>query len=350
MNTIDMERRAFMRFMGGGALAAGAAGFVGNLLPTAAEATQAPAFPGEERGKSREAEALLGFLREKVTEFMQSPVNDMGLPEPEPFFDAPLLGAAAGDDPLWLRYQEEYIGAFHWTPLQAFQHAFPDARWAAAGELSVLVWILPQTAATKRDNRREKTYPSERWARVCMMGDPNLNEGLRAFLVAELAKRGVPAAAPQLLPQWSRLKSERYGIASTWSERHAAYAAGLGTFGLCDGLITPLGKAVRMGSIVIRGALPVSERPYTHHREFCLYFRDGSCRICVKRCPVGSVRAEGRDKSLCFRHLRESCASYIGQKWNLDGYGCGLCQTGVPCESGIPRPRGVMKDAARPNP
>jgi len=287
---------------------------------------------------SREAEELLGFLREKAAEFMQSPANDMGLPAPEPFFDAPLLGVAAGDDPLWLRYQEEYIGAFHWTPLQAFQQAFPDAGGAAAGELSVLVWILPQTAATKRDNRREKTYPAERWARTRVLGEPRLNEGLRAFLVAELAARGVQAVAPQLLPQWSRHRSERYSFASAWSERHAAYAAGLGTFGLCDGLITPLGKAVRVGSLVIRSELPVNERPYTHHREYCLYFRDGSCGLCVKRCPAGSVRAEGRDKQLCFRHLREVCAPYVEQTWNITGYGCGLCQTGVPCESGIPRP------------
>ena len=296
---------------------------------------------------SRDADALFDFLREKTAEFMQSPANDMGLPAPEPFFDAPLLGVAAGDDPLWLLYQEEYIGAFHWTPLQAFQHAFPDARDAAAGELSVLVWILPQTTVTKRDNRREKIYPAERWARTRALGEPQLNAGLRAFLVAELAKRDVRAAAPQLLPQWSRCMSERYSIASTWSERHAAYAAGLGTFGLSDGLITPVGKAVRVGSIVICGELPVSERPYKHHREYCLYFRDGSCGKCVKRCPAGSVRAEGRDKSLCYRHTREVCAPYIEQTWNIPGYGCGLCQTGVPCESGIPRRKeGVRRSAS----
>jgi epoxyqueuosine reductase QueG len=214
------------------------------------------------------------------------------------------------------------------------QHSFPDARDAAA--LSVFVWILPQTAASKRDNRRETAYPAERWARSRILGEPAVNAGLRGFLVAELAHRGVQAVAPQLLPQWNRHMSERYGFASAWSERHAAYAAGLGTFGLCDGLITPLGKAVRVGSLVVRHALPVSERPYTRHREYCLYFQDGSCGICAKRCPAGSVSAGGRDKRQCRRHLQEVCAPYVEQSWNLPGYGCGLCQTGVPCESGIP--------------
>jgi len=286
---------------------------------------------------SREADALFHFLQESMAAFMQSPVNDMELPALEPFFGVPLLGVAAGDDPFWLRCQEEYIGVFHWTPVQAFQHAFPDARGTAAGELSVFVWILPQTAATKRDNRRERTYPAERWARSRALGEPKVNEGLRAFLVAELKKKGVQAAAPQSLPQWNQHMSERYGFASTWSERHAAYAAGLGTFGLCDGLITSVGKAVRVGSLVIRHALPVSERPYTHHREYCLYFQDGSCAACAKRCPAGSVRVEGRDKTQCRRHLHAYCAPYMEQRWNIKGYGCGLCQTGVPCESGIPR-------------
>jgi epoxyqueuosine reductase QueG len=49
------------------------------------------------------------------------------------------------------------------------------------------------------------------------------------------------------LPEWSRRPSEKYVFSSNWSERHAAYTAGLGTFGLCDGLITPLGKAMRVG-------------------------------------------------------------------------------------------------------
>ena len=300
----------------------------------------------KEQDMPGEADALFSFLQEKTAEFMRSPANDMELPDPEPLFGAPLLGVATGDDPLWLRYREEYIGAFHWTPLEAFRHAFPDAHNVSAGELFVFVWILPQTRAAKRDNRREKTYPAERWARSRFFGESKINEGLRIFLVAELAQQGIQAVAPQMLPQWDRHTSERYGFASSWSERHAAYAAGLGTFGLCDGLITQAGKAVRVGSIVMRHALPVSERPYTYHREYCLYFQDGSCAACAKRCPVGSVLAGGRDKMACRRHLQECCAPYVEHSWRFKGYGCGLCQTGVPCESGIPQRKKAGKQDA----
>ena len=44
-------------------------------------------------------------------------------------------------------------------------------------------------------------------------------------------------------------------------QRHAAHAAGLGTFGLCDGLITAKGKAMRAGSVVARIAVAQTPRP-----------------------------------------------------------------------------------------
>jgi hypothetical protein len=44
-----------------------------------------------------------------------------------------------------------------------------------------------------------------------------------------------------------------------------AYAAGLGTFGLCDGLITARGKAMRTGSVVARLEIDASPRPYDDH-------------------------------------------------------------------------------------
>ena len=65
-----------------------------------------------------------------------------------------------------------------------------------------------------------------------------VNEKLRKHVVATLESKGHPAVAPSLTPQFSVRISPKYGFASTWSERHSTYASGLGTFGLCDGLIT----------------------------------------------------------------------------------------------------------------
>ncbi len=81
------------------------------------------------------------------------------------------------------------------------------------------------------------------------MGE-QVNEKLRKHVVDTMTAKGIQAVAPALTPQYSIRISPKYGAAATWSERHAAYASGLGTFGLCDGLITPVGKAMRTASVV----------------------------------------------------------------------------------------------------
>ena len=144
-----------------------------------------------------------------------------------------------------------------------------------------------------------------------------------------------------LAPAWGSRTSERYGFASTWSERHAAYASGLGTFGLCDGLITPAGKAMRVGSVVVRVEISPTTRPYTDHHAYCLFFAKGICGKCIERCPVGAISEAGHDKIKCRAHLRPTTSDYVQANYGFDGYGCGLCQTGVPCESKIPTPQDV---------
>jgi len=129
--------------------------------------------------------------------------------------------------------------------------------------------------------------------------------------------------------------------ASTWSERHATYASGLGTFGLCDGLITPLGKAMRVGSVVARIEIPPTPRPYTDHRAYCLFFSKGICGKCIDRCPVGALSEKGHDKVKCRAHLNPTTSEYVKANYGFDGYGCGLCQTAVPCESKIPTAKDV---------
>lgn len=275
------------------------------------------------------------WLTETATAFMRGPENDIHLPGTyEPAFDLPLVAFAAGDDPLWTAYKE-HVGPFHWTPLEAFSLAHPDTP-VSPGELSVMCWVLPQTEITRKDHRKQKDLPAERWARSRIFGEDFVNHGLRRHLVEALRLKGIPAVAPHLLPQFGGRESEKFVFASTWSERHAAHAAGLGTFGLCDGLITPKGKAMRVGSIVMRLAVPATERPYTDHREYCLFYSNGTCGACIRRCPVGALSAAGHDKRKCKAFLHDVTEPHVKEVWQFDGYGCGLCQVGVPCEKGIP--------------
>lgn len=282
------------------------------------------------------------WIQDAATAYMRSPANDLGMPDgPEPAFGLPLLGYAAGDDPIWDTYKE-YVGDYHWTPVEAFALAYPEAE-VSPSELSVVSWILPQTKRTREDHRKaahqpaETRMPSERWARNRVLAEPLVNDGLRRHLIGLLQEQGVAAVAPVLLKDWGRKPSERYVFASTWSERHAAYAAGLGTFGLCDGLITPVGKAMRTGSLVVRCKLPASARPYTQHQEYCLYYSSGTCGKCMERCPVDALGPQGHDKLRCRAFVHgDVVIPYLKNQWNLDGYACGLCQVAVPCEAGIP--------------
>lgn len=272
---------------------------------------------------------ISGIVTDLVEE---SPANNLGDGSDKKSWGRPLTGFAAGDDPLFQQFKE-HVGQFHWTPLEAFSLAFPDLPVTAA-DLTVISWILPQTEATKLDNRRETLYPAERWARSRFFGE-KFNEMVRGHVVAVLLEAGYEAVAPTLLPEWSWVTSEKHGACSKWSERHAAYASGLGTFGLSEGLITPLGKAMRVGSAVARIRVPPTERPYRSHQEYCLYFARGTCGKCIKRCPVNSVTAKGHDKVSCRNYLK-TMAGHVKATYGFDGYGCGLCQTAVPCESCIP--------------
>jgi epoxyqueuosine reductase QueG len=275
------------------------------------------------------ADGITDLIREFIA---TSPLNRMRNQTEEAAWDDALVGFASGADPIWQQYKE-YIGPFHWTPWEVFAQHCPQAS-AGASELTVIVWVLPQREAVRKANRRAKRYPSEAWARIRVYGE-EFNAALRRHVADGLNRAGHAAIAPMLVSNWTVVKSERFSYASSWSERHAAHAAGLGTFGLCDGLITAKGKAMRVGSVVARVSIEPTPRPYADHRAYCLFFANGTCGKCMDRCPARAITKAGHDKEKCRQHLVRS-RKYVKQTYRFDGYGCGLCQVGVPCEAGIP--------------
>jgi epoxyqueuosine reductase len=250
-----------------------------------------------------------------------------------PYFDTPLAGFASASDPLFRQYKA-IIGDFHLTPGEFFAKAFGTDLEAG----TVICWILPVSEQGRRSNRDETRLPSLDWARVRTHGE-SFNNKLRKHLVTLLEGFGHRAIAPVLSAEWKQCDSVPAGIASSWSERHAAFAAGLGTFSLNDGLITEKGIAHRCGSVITDLVMPATPRSYSGHADNCLYYRDGSCADCVKRCPAGAISAGGHDKTRCRQYCNETIPAEAGGRYNVKVLGCGLCQAGVPCENGIPRPR-----------
>jgi len=266
-----------------------------------------------------------------VGDYIASPnnsFNDIG----EPAWDTPIVGFSSGADPLYDFYKRD-IGGFYVLPVEFFRAAHPSIP-VTADELTVISWVLPQTKATKYDQRKASRMPSERWARARIMGEA-VNVRLRAHMVESLGEAGYPAVAPMLSPLWRQHVSEKYLFASSWSERHAAYASGLGTFGLSDGLITAKGKAHRVGSVIAKIGVPPTPRPYTDHHAYCLWYVKGTCGACIGKCPAGAITEKGHDKQRCSDYV-DTTRAFVEEHYHFKGYGCGFCQVGVPCESRIP--------------
>jgi ferredoxin len=273
------------------------------------------------------------WIENVIRDFTErSPGNSLRNAANDPAWDAPLVGFSDGADPLYDFFKND-IGEFYWTPADIFRMTFPEAE-ARPEDLTVISWILPQTGKTRQENRREQLFPAESWARSRIYGEM-YNVKLALHLVGVLASAGIPALAPSASPLWGWRDAEKYGIVSNWSERHAAYVSGLGTFGLCDGLITPKGKAMRCGSVVAMVRLEPTRRPYGSRFEYCSFLTENGCGKCIERCPTGAITMVGHSKEKCRKFLKIVSEKSL-REFGFESYGCGLCQTGVPCESGIP--------------
>lgn len=277
------------------------------------------------------------WLTATISTFVASSTeNRLDMASGEPAFDAPLIGFSSGADPLYEEYVS-HIGSFYLTPVKIFRQAFPESSAVTPQDLTVISWVLPSTRLTRTDQAGQIRRPSERWARVRLDGE-RFNESLRRHVEAQLSDVGIQAVAPMLAPFWNRSDQGPYAPCSNWSERHAAFAGGLGTFGLCDGLITPVGKAMRTGSVIAHAAIPASERPYKDHHAYCLFYSHGTCGKCIPRCPVRAIDKTGHDKQKCMQYTEHEMNAHLLNTYNIDTHACGLCQAGVPCTDHIPRP------------
>jgi ferredoxin len=258
------------------------------------------------------------------------------------YWEEPLVGFASGIDSLFFEYKT-LIGPFHLTPREIISAALKERErsllFTEIEQISVISWVLPTSEDTRKSNRQEKQFPSKLWAYTKDFGEV-CNNALKKHVVTFLEDLGHVSVAPTLLPTFKNFRDEKVGWTSPWSERHIAYACGLGTFSLSDGLITPKGIAVRFGSVVTLLKLTPSEKKYRHYRENCLFFRNEKCGKCILRCPAGAITEKGHDKDKCWEYLESEPLKNRQLEYGMKNPppSCGLCQTEVPCEFQIPRP------------
>lgn len=277
------------------------------------------------------------FMKTIAEKVANHPENSLEYPfNGERIYDEPLVGFVSGDDPILAEYKR-IIGPHHFMPheILAWQAEKNNAPAPEAKDVSVVSFVMPLSRAIREDNRREKEWPAERWAQARLNGEI-FSQVIVREMVAELMGKGVLAVSPDVTPMFRKQRYPRVGWASPWSHRHMAYAAGLGTFGMHDFLITERGAAHRCASFAVNLRLrPDRERPDDIH-AWCLHRQGKECLRCMARCPVGAIsRESAHDKEACYRRVSKSLA-YCNRRYHIFIYGCGLCATGVPCESGIP--------------
>ena len=270
--------------------------------------------------------AIIALIQETFRTYPGNAVSAQEALAPElagmALFEAPLVGVADAADPIFEQYQQEgVVGPWHMLP----------GDWLP-GAKAVVSMFFPFTEAVKEGERRAPAdETSAEWLHGRIEGQNYL-----ASLFKEMSRRLTEAGVANCVPCVdSRFKVGRgapvpgytvrtYG--STWSERHAAYACGLGTFGLSKGIITEKGMAGRFGSIIVDLPLEADVRPYTGVYDYCI-----DCGACVERCPAKAIDLEtGKDHDKCAGRMDWTEVAYAPR------YGCGKCQTAVPCESRNP--------------
>lgn len=253
--------------------------------------------------------------------------NPMNLVPPEQALRPDLAGSPMYDEPLVMfgDAHDPYFEQFK-NPEIIGPHFISPTTWLP-GASTVISIFLPLRPEVRKDNAQDMQLPSKAWlnARIegqAMIGQLNLH--VQSFLQAA----GYEAMAPlwdKRLKVWEKLSKtpEEPSFSSNWSERHAAFVCGLGTFGLSKGLITERGVAGRFTSIITSLYLPRDTRAYTRLYEYC-----SMCGACIKNCPAGAISFEhGKD------HIR--CGAFIDETRTMFAprYGCGKCQVKVPCEA-----------------
>ena len=240
-----------------------------------------------------------------------------------PLFDTPIVGCASADDPLFARIKSEdrILGDTFRLP----------ADWLP-GAKSVISIFYPFSEPVRKSNWNNLGVPSDEWLHGRVEGHEFIHAADRiveGWLRDEGFETCIPALEPSLVIH-KREPEEAVGrpmFVSSWSERHVAFTAGLGTFGLSAHLITRVGKAGRFGSIITNAPLEPTPRSYGDDPyAYCT-----RCGACTKRCPVDALTLEhGKDFQTCWVYMEETKIRFKPR------YGCGKCQHLVPCETGIP--------------
>jgi len=256
-------------------------------------------------------------------------------------FSTPLFGVARGDDPIVQKYKE-VVSLKHLTPTELWLASGLPDKENLASSIRIISIICPYVKKIRDESIKAKEMPAE----IYSIGRNYANE-FKIDIVKQTVKffqeQGFQATGGMISEAFNILKNFR----STWSERHIAFAAGLGTFSLHEALISEVGCNIRLCSVITDAPLDITPRKSDDPYANCLFYAKGTCRKCAERCPAGAITEKGHDKFKCYNygrkvakymikrlgpilkpHVRRIEGQLIPQKPPV---GCAFCQFGVPC-------------------
>ena len=251
-----------------------------------------------------------------ITEKTAAATEDIG----SSIYDEPLIGIASADDPLWEEFKKPEANL---PLLRGPKEWLPEAK-------SVISVFGPFSDHVLQSNAKDPVYTGSAWLSAYNTGGSLIKQA-GVQLAEWLTENGWPSVAPIPSDAFYRVMQESadapgVSYTSNWSERHAAFVCGLGTFGLSRGLITKRGIAGRFVSIVTTLPLKPTPRPYTGLYEYCTM-----CGKCADNCPAGAISFEEGKK-------HPPCNAWLDKmgEWSHFADACGKCQVNVPCMKGIP--------------
>lgn len=215
----------------------------------------------------------------------------------------PVVKFADAKDPKFEQLKEIVVPN-HYVPTDYMEDA-----------VTVLSWFLPFKRRISEENA-EGAMSSDSWANAYLVTNEMfgyINEGL----LKVIEDMGYKACMPTNINMISFEVPK-----SRWSQRHVAYIAGHGTFGMNNMLISDKGCVGRYTSVITTipaaaDSIPTEER--------CLYKKNGTCGLCFKRCAAGALTPDGFDRFKCLAQCLENDKLHPGADV------CGKCVVELPC-------------------
>jgi len=192
---------------------------------------------------------------------VSSPLNR--LPEDcggGPIYSRPLIGVARGDDPVFREFKK-VVSPEHLAPAEAWTLSGQPAHDPLPSRLRIVSIVFPYAQEIREQgNQTVGAMPPEIYCVAPNFAD-RLIDSVLAASESFFREQGFHAIAPVRADFFSVLTcANPFRLCSNWSERHVAFAAGLGTFSLHEGFITEVGCNVRIGSVITDAPLDVTPR------------------------------------------------------------------------------------------